>query len=523
MHAYRAESTAGAGRIDLEAPPTEVAVLEDRAVVTRRARVALPKGSSRIVIRGVSPVAVDKSLTAEFDVPFARVGDARFERRAVHEDSDVPADQRDLGDAVEVAKQKLDRLIEARVVLALEADGLAHTLALFLTELAEDAANGLEPSAREDEVTALIERERELRRELARLGVDEGIARREYERRVERRAAGAKPTQKHLADIVVSVVADEAGAAELVVRHVVANACWRPRHRLTLDDEHGRLTVESRATVWQNTGERWPDVKLVLSTERPSLGTKPPELQTEWLSATRKGALVVETREQKIEHASRGEGDKKIVDELPGIDDGGTPQRLVASGPATIESDGRPHSTGLFSAESPAKIELVAMPELCLAAMTRVVASNAASHPLLAGPVELVRGGGVVGRSKLDFVAPGERFTIGFGPDPDIAVHREIAAIKDESSLLGSWQTKTHDVELKLSNLGPATKKLCVEERVLVSEIEKVVVRVVPEKSTGGVAPDENGFVRWPLELPPGAKQAIVLRVQIKRHSDVIG
>lgn len=523
MDPYRMESPGGVQQIKLDVPPSEVTVLEDRAVVTRRTRIEVPKGSSRIVIAGASPVAVDKSLTAELDAELARVGDARIERSAVHEDSDAPTDQRDLGDDVEVAKQKLDRVIEARLVRALEADGLSHTLALFLAELAEDSANGHDTATRDGEVSSLIERERELRREIARLGVDENVARREYDRRVERRAAGAKPTSKHVAEIVISVVADEPGVAELVVRYVVANACWRPRHRLTLDDAAGTLVVESRATVWQNTGESWPAVKLTLSTERPSLGTKPPALETEWLSATRKGALVVETREQKIEHASQGEAEKKIVDELPGIDDGGAPQRLVAAAPTTIESDGRPHSTSLFSSTSKAKIELVATPELCLAAMTRVSASNGAAHPLLSGPVELVRGGGVVGRSKLDFVAPGERFSIGFGPDPDIAVHREVLAIKDESSLLGSWQTKTHDVELKLSNLGRTPKKLSVEERVLVSEIEKVVVRVLAEKSTNQAQPDENGFVRWHFEIPPNGKQAVVLRVQIKRHSDVVG
>lgn len=523
MEPYRAEADVGVRRTELTLPPSEVTVLEDRAVVTRRARVELAKGSSRIVISGASPVAIDKSLIAELSGSSARVGDARVERRAVRESGDGPADQQSLDDDVELAKERLDRVVEARLVLAAEADGLVHALALFLAELAEDAANGRSPAGPEAEVAELVERERELRRELARLGVDENVARQQFDRRVERRAAGMQPTQKHTAEIVISVTAEEAGVAELVVRYVVANACWRPRHRLTLDDDGRTLSVESRATVWQNTGERWPAVKLTLSTERPSLGTKPPTLETEWLSATRKGALVVETREQKIEQASQGEAQKKIVDEMPGIDDGGAPQRLVAATPTTVESDGRPHSTGLFSATSPAEITLVATPELQLAAMTRVSASNNAPHPLLAGPVELIRSGGVVGRSKIDFVAAGERFTIGFGPDPDIAVHREIAAVKDESSLLGSWQTKTHDVELKLSNLGDAPKKVSVEERVLVSEIEKVVVRVVPEKSTNGVQPDQNGFVRWLFEIPPNGRQLVVLRVQIKRHSDVVG
>jgi len=507
----------------IEAPIRDVTVLEDRAVITRRARFELPVGTARLFVDGVSPVIVDKSLTAELCGGKARVADVRVVRTYVHEDSDSPADIRGLDEDVSVAKQKLDVIVESRLAIALEAGGLTQTLPLFLAELAEDAAWGRDATERERELGDIIERERALSRELARTGLEEAHARRAHDRALERRASGEKPTGKQRACLELQVAVDEAATYELTLRYVVANACWRPRHRVTLHDATSTATVEARGTVWQNTGEAWTDARLTFSTERPSLGTRPPTLETEWLSVTRKGALVIETREEKVVELAEGSAAQQLVDEMPGIDDGGVVARLVAAHPMTIASDGRPHSTTLFSAESPAEIELVATPELCLAAITRVTLFNKAAHPLLAGPVELIRGGGVAGRTKLDFVAVGERVSIGFGPDPDIVVTREIESIKDESSLLGSWQTKTHDVQIKLSNLGRTKKKVTVEERVLVSEIEKVVVRVVPEKSTGNVTPDENGFLKWAFELPTGGRQAVVLRVQIKRHADVIG
>jgi len=60
------------------APVAEVSVLEDRASVVRRGRIALRAGQQRLVIERVSPVLVDKTLLAT--CTNARVLDIRCER-----------------------------------------------------------------------------------------------------------------------------------------------------------------------------------------------------------------------------------------------------------------------------------------------------------------------------------------------------------------------------------------------------------------------------------------------------------
>ena len=64
--------------IAMIAPIASVTVLEDRAAVTRRGRVRVAAGQRRVVIERVSPVLVDKTLTAS--ATGARVLDVRCER-----------------------------------------------------------------------------------------------------------------------------------------------------------------------------------------------------------------------------------------------------------------------------------------------------------------------------------------------------------------------------------------------------------------------------------------------------------
>ncbi|HJK92112.1 MAG TPA: DUF4139 domain-containing protein, partial [Polyangiaceae bacterium LLY-WYZ-15_(1-7)] len=166
---------------------------------------------------------------------------------------------------------------------------------------------------------------------------------------------------------------------------------------------------------------------------------------------------------------------------------------------------------------------LVLVPELEPVAVRRTRQTHEGEAPLLAGPVELVRDGGPAGRTKVLFVAPRERFELGWGPEPSVRVKRHAEAAKEESKLLSSWLTREHTVELKLSNLAAAPREVEVVERVPVSELKEVKVEVDAEATTDGARPDRDGFVRWTVELPPRGRRTLTLVYTVSRKSDVRG
>jgi uncharacterized protein (TIGR02231 family) len=280
---------------------------------------------------------------------------------------------------------------------------------------------------------------------------------------------------------------------------------------------------ECEGSAWQNTGEDWVDVALCFSTERASLGAEPPLLESDVLAVTRKSpTLLVHERDQRIEQAGLGAGQAR-AEGLPGIDDGGDVQRLRAQHKATVPSDGRPYRVPLFSFEAAAETELVTMPELEAAVILKSVQTNAGPHPLLAGPVDLIQDSGFVGRASVLFVAAGEKFALGWGPDGALRVQREVEQLKEESNLLGSWTTRAHEVRVHLSNLGNAPKVVRVTERIPVSEIEKVQITPLLEHTTESKRPDDRGFLEWTITLPAFARETVRLRYLVKKHSDVVG
>jgi uncharacterized protein (TIGR02231 family) len=163
------------------------------------------------------------------------------------------------------------------------------------------------------------------------------------------------------------------------------------------------------------------------------------------------------------------------------------------------------------------------MPELVPCVIMKSVQANESGGPLLAGPVDLIRHSGFVGRTSVLFIAAGERFELGWGPEADLRIHRVTEVTEEKSRLLSSWIERSHEVELRLSNLGERTHTISVSERIPISEIDKVRIEIDVDETTGGILADKNGLVTWQLTLQPCGHERIALRYVLKKHEDVVG
>jgi uncharacterized protein (TIGR02231 family) len=264
-------------------------------------------------------------------------------------------------------------------------------------------------------------------------------------------------------------------------------------------------------------------VQLSFSTERPSLGVEPPSLSEDELRSHQVDKTVdVEVRQEAIQTTGLGRA-QKAAPEVPGIDDGGDVLSLKASSVADVPSDGRPHRIPLFDFEGPSSVELVTTPELARAVLTRTEQDNGAQHPVLAGPVDLIRNHGYIGRTSVLFIAPGEKFELGWGPEVSLRVHRTTRQLDSESKMLSSWTTDRHRVQVRLSNIGPEPRRVKVTERIPVSEVEKVQVELEEKATQPLVAPDRDGFLHWSVDVPALGNAELELGYALKKHSDVVG
>ncbi len=507
-------------RTELIAPVHRVTVLEDRAQVRREGVLRLPPGRVALRVVGVAPVMADKTLLVQAEG--AAVADARVVRRSRARLEDRPEEirqreeERNALEAVRTGHRARRGRLKQRFAT------LEGVRAQILDELGVDVAWGAaEPDRWTADLDAVEEEQISLRRELVEASHQIGLLNRQLADLDGLLASLQSPDSTLGAEVELELVLS--AEAEVIVRldYVVPGACWRPQHRAVFGG--GSLAIETFGCVWQNTGEDWSGAAIELSTQRSSLGAEPPLLGEDVLrTRPRQEQVVVEARDQVIQTTGLG-GGSSTSGEMPGIDDGGEVRTLRVAGTPSVPSDGRPHRLPLARFESEAEHELVAMPERAQAVIRRVRAVHTGDVPLLAGPVELVTDGGRVGRSTLLYVAPGERFELGFGPDPALRIHRDAERVDHAPGTLSRWASTDHRVTLRLSNLGSETRSLELVERIPVSEVEQVRIKLDTKATSAGGSPDGDGMVRWTLELPPGGTAERVLAWKVEKKRDVAG
>ncbi len=513
--------------LDLNAPVTTVTLLEDRAQVQRMAKVTLTAGLWRVHVVTVAPILSDKSLRAEFnDHPSgAKVNDVRVRRRMLIKESDRTGLFEELKTEWRSQFDQYHALTEDRQQLEEQFQQIGMILEKALQELPVDAAWGqVDPMTWRSQLQPLFQKMREARSQILNTYHAQQQLTAVIERLVNRIQAESRPDQIFTAHLEADLAIAETGEYELAFDYVVPNAFWRPYHQAQLQmGENSQLTFRTDGCVWQNTGEDWLNVDLVFSTARASLGTEPPLLTDDWLNIREKAKkIAVEMRDQTVKTTGLGAGTRPDTIDLPSVDDGGEVRTIRALRRANIPADGNPYRVPLFQFQSSAKIEYVLMPETALQVVLKSEQTNNATLPILAGPVDLVRSTEYVGRTTVSFIAPQEKFALGWGTDANMRVQRSQSQ-KREKNHLTQWNTITNTVGIFLSNIGDESRKILLTERVPVSELEKVKIEVVQDETSDRIQPDLNGFCNWDLQIPPYSQAKVMLTYKIAAAPDVEG
>jgi hypothetical protein len=253
-----------------------VTVYQGQALVTREVAIPEGVGTIEVVVTPLPGQTVDSSLYTEGSEGL-RVLSTRFRTRAVKEDTR----------AVVRAKHELIKTLDSEAIriekeISVQEADLQYLRKLegftgaTLTNLAE---KGRLESAEILAISKFVMESRgskskvetDLRQQLKTNNETADFAKLQ----LAELSSGSSRFERD-AVIVVQKMKNERGTVKL--GYLVGSARWSPQYRLrgTADDAPVRL--EYLAAVTQQTGEDWPDVRVTLSTARPSVDAAPPDL-----------------------------------------------------------------------------------------------------------------------------------------------------------------------------------------------------------------------------------------------------
>lgn len=522
------------------APITAVTVYPDRALVTRTARIDLAAGSMEILIGGLPGGLVDASVraTGKGAMPVKITGvEVSREHLAQPDDLKVRGletqirslrdAERGLADEIQ-SVQSLQRYLQTVQAKSLEPPRETQTYRIDI-----EGIRGVFAFLTEG-LTGLFKRQREA--EVARRDIQERIQR--LQRELDDVRAPASTLRKAVA---VGLETERPGPFELQVTYMLPGAAWTPGYeaRALLESREVELTYGARVT--QRTGEPWETVALALSTARPALGARAPELGP-WVlrfptSPVAKSAIAAravgraDAPASAAPAAQAGVAEKKEADEPHAKDEEAVAATadVVAAGPAvlfkvarpaTIPNESREHKTTVAVSRLRGEFSYLAVPKRSPFAYLVARVTPTGDVPILAGPVEIFSGGDYIGRSRLDGAAPSQPFDIHLGVDEGIKVRREeLPRARGEGGLFSKTQRTRIAYEIVVENFKRTPEKITVMDQIPVATDQEIAV----EGLRFSVEPSERsekGQLKWTFTLQPQEKKVIRVEFSVSHPSD---
>ncbi len=334
----------------------------------------------------------------------------------------------------------------------------------------------------------------------------------------------ARPRQRFQARIDAEAMS--AGEFELSLSYVVQKAGWRPLYdiRLQTGGEAPLLTISTLAQVFQNTGQDWPGVALTVSTARPALTQRLPELKPWFIDelrvmpppapmAQKRVLAAAPARAEMTTMAVADAEPEPIYEEaevaVAEVQTGETAVTFKVGGSVDIPGDGSPHKTTLNQFDPAPKIDYLTVPKHTDAVFRRATLMNSGPSPLLAGAASLFVDEEYIGQTHLDYVPKSGELELLLGVEERVTIERELTRREVDKRLLKDNRQLRYGYKLTAKNLLSTSVELEVHDHIPVPRHEQIKVKLESVQPPPTEKSDLN-LMEWHLTISAGAEQTIL-------------
>jgi uncharacterized protein (TIGR02231 family) len=527
--------------ISVDAEITAVTVFPDRALVTMLGEFRATTGNHEIHIAGL-PTLMDMDSVrvkghGEFPFKIASV-DIRTEYYEDYPEEKVA----ELVALIEQADEEINALEDETDIQASQSNYLDG-----LREASEQFARGLSRGKTkvEDQATLiqfLLDQDRTVKSAMRDLKSQKKKIE-DRRNKLQRDLVKLEPgRQKKRRKAVIGIEAAGEGVANIVLSYTIIRASWKPLYDIRLTGESGaeEISITAIAEISQKTGQDWRSVELSISTARPAIAQRVPELKPHYLNVYRPpvapaprvrgaptaalAAPMSEMPEDAIYYGSlEPMHDAEIVTaQIEG--DQGLSFTFRIPGKADIPSDGSPHKRTLTTIELEPKLDYLAIPKHTDAVFRRLKVENSPDTPLLPGKANLFAGDEYIGSSEIEYIPTGGELELLFGVEEKITVTRELKRRDVDKVLLRDRRQVRFGYEIEIENLMPVPVQIELQDQYPVSRHEDIKVQLEKAEPKPSEISELN-IMEWLISLEVGEKKSIIIvyGVDHPRGMEIVG
>jgi uncharacterized protein (TIGR02231 family) len=510
-----------AQEIVTESNVNHVTVFLNKAQVSRVAKVKIPFGKSQVVIGSLSAMLDPQSIQVSGKGKFVIEGTSV--RQNYLTEQNVPTPIKVLKDSATLLAKWIQLENSQKEILSRE-EQLLNT---------NQKIGGTNQNITVAELKAMADFYRSRMTEIiqARSKHDEKINK--HQERLNRINAQIQEKNAlfslNTSEIVVSVSAEVAQVAELEVNYIVMNAGWQAVYDLRATNTNSPIQLGYKASVYQNTGEQWKNVKLTISTANPNESGLKPELSP-WYLNFYQPVLYRDKAMRGVSMKKENTAPQPAAEMLMADEEAESSSFFVntiqtslnaefnIALPYTIESGNKPTLVEIKSQLLAANYIYAVSPKVDRDVFLLARVTGWEELSLLPGEANIFFEGTFVGNTYLDPSAIKDTLGISLGRDKRISVKRE--KVKDFSSrkTIGSTQRDAYTFDITIRNAKAEKIELIVEDQIPVSTNNQI--EVTTTQSSGAVFEKSSGKLKWLITLQPTESKKLTFGYEVKYPKD---
>jgi len=343
------------------------------------------------------------------------------------------------------------------------------------------------------------------------------------------------PNNQPIPRITVTLSANSSTSGNISFSYLASGAGWSPLYDIRSESSQGKIFMNYKAEVYQNTGLDWKKIKLNISTNNPYANKTKPELNPWYLSYIQhkkeynnakiqnSNKAVYNLNSSPTEAAyNRGFYMDDVAEEEPALSANqftNVVQQLISAEfkidlPYNITSNGQKHMVLVQNSELQTNFKYYSVPKMDQNVYLVAQMLKVDELQLIPSKANIFFDGSYIGETYIDPTNMNDTLHLSLGKDPNIQIKRRLLSSKCKEKVIGDKIEKLLAYTIEVKNLKSSSIELVIQDQIPITtntdiEIDKINIGKAKRK-------ERSGLIEWNLTLKPKESKTFDFDFRIK-------
>jgi len=323
-------------------------------------------------------------------------------------------------------------------------------------------------------------------------------------------------------ELILEILAENEMNLNLGVSYIVSNAGWIPSYDLRALSTKKTLEIIYKGKIYQKTGQDWNNIKLFVSTYRPSYNQNRPILSplyvAEYTAYNNEDAKVGYMQKAKAEisnsYQMRAEVSEPSQIPVATVSDNQMNILYELNYNQTIVSQEKEQYVILDKKNVEANYKYHTVPKLNNQVFLMAFVKNWQNLNLISGDANIYFEDNYIGKTNITSNYVKDEFPISLGVDERIVAKRMKLEDKTSQKSFNSNKWETESYEISIRNNTKENIELEVLDQIPLSENQKITVKTLDIGD--GNYDDKAGSILWNRKINSGVSEKINFSYEVK-------